>query len=154
MVCPATHICLVVESHAILEELTANFSWYYQLYGFWQTIPSHNRYPATSYPGQDMGTLATILVGHQSAVPEDAVYPLHLSMPPIGTPRSSAGTFYPLDPSAPLISTDNVINLNDNLPLNLSNLLDHTDMGLDPSSFQNIYLMGSVTSSGIGTSLS
>jgi hypothetical protein len=99
-----------------------------------------------------MGTSTTILVGHQSAVPEGAVYPLHSSVPPIGTPGSSVGTFYPLDLSAPLISTDNVINLNDDLPLNLSNLLDPADMGLDPSFFHNIYLMGSVTGSSIGTS--
>jgi hypothetical protein len=53
---------------------------------------------------------------------------------------------------APPISTDNIINLNDDLPLNLSNLPDPADVGLDPSVFQNIYSMGSVTSSSIGTS--
>jgi hypothetical protein len=83
---PATQVCPVVESHAILEELTADFPWYHQLHGFWQTIPSHNPHPATSHPGHDIGTSATILVGHQSAVPEGAVYPLHSSVPPIGTP--------------------------------------------------------------------
>jgi hypothetical protein len=99
-----------------------------------------------------MGTSATILVGCQLAVSEGAVYPLHSSVPPIGTPGSSVGTFYPLDPSAPPISTNNIINLNNDLPLNLSNLPDPADVGLDPSIFQNIYLMGSVTGSSIGTS--
>jgi hypothetical protein len=96
-----------------------------------------------------MGTSATILVGHQSAVPEGAVYPLHSSVPPIGTPGSSVGTFYLLDPLAPPISTDNVINLNDDLPLHLP---DPADVGLDPSFLQNIYPMGSATGSNIGTS--
>jgi hypothetical protein len=85
-----------------------------------------------------MGALATILGGHQSAIPEGVVYPLHSSVPPIGTPGFSTGTFYPLDPLTPPISTNNVINLNDNLLLNLSNLLDPADVGLDPSFFQNI----------------
>jgi hypothetical protein len=82
-----------------------------------------------------MGALATIIVSHQSAIPEGAVYPLHSSVPPIGTPGSSVGTFYPLDPLAPPISTDNVNNLNDDMLLNLSNLLDPADVGLDPSFF-------------------
>jgi hypothetical protein len=118
----------------------------------WKTIPSHNPQPATSYPGQDIGALATILVGHQSAIPEGAVYPIHSSVPLIGTLRSPVGMFYPLDPSALPINTDNVINLNNDLLLNLRNLLDPIDVELDPSFFQNIYLMGSVTGSGIGTS--